>query len=117
MADETDPNPPSATWERIAARKREALLHSIPSEWIIPDALKPPESQHDVTHFPRSSGWFTERELDITARGAVDLLAKLRAGEWTSEEVTRAFCKRAAAAHQLARLFFSIQGWLRDETI
>ena len=102
MADETKPKP-MANWERIAAKKREALLQSIPSEWIIPDAIKPPEDQFNFMDFPQKSGWFSDRELDITGRDAVDILAKLRAGEWTSEDVTRAFCKRASAAHQLVR--------------
>src|SRR5438046_2756775 len=102
MADETKPKP-MAAWEHIAAKKREALLQSIPSEWIIPDVIKPSDDQFNVMDFPQKSGWFSDRELDITDRDAVDILARLRTGEWTSEEVTRAFCKRASAAHQLVR--------------
>jgi amidase len=91
----------SLTWKEIAAKKRDALLNSFPSKWIIPDSMRPPEHELDVTEFPHKSGWFDDHELDITSRDAVDILARLRNGEWTSEEVTNAFCKRAAAAHQL----------------
>ncbi|KAK7984783.1 hypothetical protein PG988_002405 [Apiospora saccharicola] len=89
------------TWEQVAARKRKAVLDSIPAEWIVPENLMPPESQDDVTTFPETSGWFTAEELAITNSEALELLPKLASGELKSETVTRAFCKRAAAAHQL----------------
>ncbi|KAK8064680.1 Acetamidase [Apiospora phragmitis] len=88
-------------WEQVAARKQKAVLESIPAEWIIPDHLMPPDSQDDVTTFPETSGWFTAEELAITNSEALELLPKLASGELKSETVTRAFCKRAAAAHQL----------------
>ncbi|KAI3336347.1 amidase [Xylariaceae sp. AK1471] len=88
-------------WESISAKKRQDLLNSIPSEWRIPSDLLPPESQEDVTSFPQSSGWFTQEELDITNSTALELLPRLASGELKSEVVTRAFCKRASAAHQL----------------
>jgi amidase len=91
------------SWEEIAAVKREELLASIPKEWIIPKDIKPSEDQLDVTSFPEKSGWFTDKELEITSKTAVELIEKLHNGTWTSEEVTLAFCKRAAAAHQLVR--------------
>ncbi|KAK8122584.1 Acetamidase [Apiospora sp. TS-2023a] len=89
------------TWEQVAVRKRKAVLDSIPAEWIIHDDLMPPESQDDVTTFPETSGFFTAEELAITNSEALELLPKLASGELKSETVTRAFCKRAAAAHQL----------------
>jgi amidase len=89
------------TWEALAAKKRQDLLDSIPEEWRIPSHLLPPESQEDVTGFPESSGWFTQEELAITNSTALELLPRLASGELNSEAVTRAFCKRAAAAHQL----------------
>jgi amidase len=88
-------------WEDIAASKQEALLKSIPTKWIIPTHLIPPESQLDVTTFPAQSGWFTEKELEMTSKSASEVLQNLASGKWTSVEVTSAFCKRAAAAHQL----------------
>ncbi|KAI1154547.1 amidase [Nemania diffusa] len=91
----------AGTWEAVAAKKRQDLLNSIPEEWRIPSHLIPPESQDDVTGFPESSGWFTQEELDITNSTAIELLPKLASGDLKSETVTRAFCKRAAAAHQL----------------
>jgi amidase len=90
-----------AKWEEIAQQKRAALRHTIPNEWIIPDDIKPPESQLDVIGFPQESGWFTPRELEITSTSATSILAKTITGQWGAEEVTMAFCKRASAAQQL----------------
>jgi amidase len=94
----------SKSWEDIATAKRAELLNSIPKDWLIPDAIKPPEDQLDVTTFPDQSGWFTPTELEITSKSAAELLEDLRTGKWTSQAVTKAFCKRAAAAHQLVSL-------------
>lgn len=89
------------TWEEIGARKRAALLASIPKEWIIPSELMPPEAQDDVTAWPETSGWFTAEELALTDLTASELVPKLASGAFKSVDVTKAFCKRAAAAHQL----------------
>ncbi|KAL2861175.1 amidase signature domain-containing protein [Aspergillus lucknowensis] len=96
------------SWESIAANKRQALNDSIPPEWRIPPAIFPPEDQLDVTTFPRESGFFTDRELEITSTAAPAILSHLAAGEWTSEEVARAFCKTAAVAHQLTNCLSEI---------
>lgn len=91
----------AGNWEALAAKKRQELDDSIPEEWRIPSDLLPPTDQEDVTGFPGTSGWFTPEELYITDHTALDLLPKIASGELKSETVTRAFCKRAVAAHQL----------------
>ncbi|KAJ9365554.1 acetamidase [Paecilomyces variotii] len=101
-------------WERIAAAKRQALRDAIPAEWVIPAEILPPEEETDVTTFLRESGWFTDREVEITSTPAPELLAELSSGSCTSEEVTKAFCKAAAAAHQLTNCLSEI---LFDEAI
>lgn len=91
------------TWEDIGARKRAALLASLPKEWLVPADRLPPESQDDVTTWPETSGWFTPEELAITSLSATELVAQMASGALTSLSVTKAFCKRAVAAHQLVR--------------
>jgi amidase len=93
----------SGNWEEIARKKREALLAQIPADYRIPSEREPPQSQLDVSVWPRESGWFSEKELQITESTAISILQRIASQEWTSEDVTRAFCKRAAAAHQLVR--------------
>lgn len=91
----------SSSWEQIGARKRQELLASIPEEWRIPTHLLPAETEDDVTSWPETCGWFTPEELAITNSSASELVPQLVSGQLSSETVTRAFCKRAAAAHQL----------------
>ncbi|DAA73110.1 TPA_exp: General amidase GmdB [Trichophyton benhamiae CBS 112371] len=88
-------------WQAISAAKQKALLASIPPEWLIHADILPPDSQLDVSAWPETSGWFTEVELEITSSPAAVILEKTASGSWTAESVARAFCKRAAAAHQL----------------
>ncbi|KAL1850107.1 hypothetical protein Plec18170_007205 [Paecilomyces lecythidis] len=82
LSEDSKPSP----WEIIAANKQQALRDAIPAEWVIPAGILPPEDQTDVTTFPRESGWFTDRELEITSTAAPELLSKLSTGSWTSEE-------------------------------
>ncbi|KAI1040861.1 hypothetical protein LB505_008782 [Fusarium chuoi] len=88
-------------WKDISDQKIKALNSSIPEQWRIPKDILPPDDQADVITWPESSGWFTKEELAITSLTAAALLEKLASGEYKSEDVTKAFCKRASAAHQL----------------
>ncbi|KAF2268371.1 acetamidase [Lojkania enalia] len=98
----------ASKWEQVAEAKRAAVFANITPEYIIPQHLVPPSSQLDVTVFPKESGWFSQKELDITGSTSTQILQKIASQTWTSEEVTRAFCKRAAAAHQLTNCLSEI---------
>ncbi|KAF1954632.1 amidase [Byssothecium circinans] len=91
----------ASRWEQIAAEKRAQLAEQIPHEYRIPHHLIPPSDQLDVTTFPQNSGWFSQKELEITGSSASYVLKKIASKAWSAEEVTRAFCKSAAAAQQL----------------
>lgn len=86
-----------ANWEQIAADKRARILSNIPAEWKI----QSPPTGDSFFDFPEKSGILSPKELEITNASATDLVPKLAKGELTSVEVTLAFCKRAAIAHQL----------------
>ncbi|KAL2014079.1 hypothetical protein VTN00DRAFT_1604 [Thermoascus crustaceus] len=86
-----------ASWEQLAADKRARLEKTIPAEWKIQN----PPSGDSVFDYPAQSGILSPKELEITGTSATDLVAKLATGELKSVEVTLAFCKRAALAHQL----------------
>ncbi|KAF2853586.1 acetamidase-like protein [Plenodomus tracheiphilus IPT5] len=88
-------------WEQVASARRAALAELIPTEYRVPQDKLPPESQLNVTTWPKESGWFSPTELAVTDSSASQILKQIASKTWTSEEVTRAFCKRAAAAQQL----------------
>ncbi|KAF2151556.1 amidase [Myriangium duriaei CBS 260.36] len=92
----------------IAQAKQEQRSLRIPREWRLDSSLIKGRSPLDV---PKSSGLFTDRELEITTTyDAVDLVSLMAKGAFTAEEVTIAFCKRAAIAQQvvncLTEIFF-----------
>lgn len=88
-------------WEQISAKARQKVLDDIPAEWKIPLEKLPGDHVRDVTGVAASSGILTPHELAITDSLATEIVAKVATGEWTAEEVTVAFCKRAALAHQV----------------
>jgi amidase len=88
-----------STWQELVAEKKRRQAASIPREWLI---TPPADDVLDVTDVPSNCGVLSARELEITAVSEVALLLnKLATGEWSSVEVTTAFCKRAIVAHQL----------------
>jgi amidase len=88
-----------SSWQELAAEKKRRQTASIPKEWLI---TRPADDVLDVTGVPTSCGLLSARELKITAVSELaTLLKKLATGEWSSVEVTTAFCKRAIVAHQL----------------
>ena len=92
---------PVQTWKSTSERKLAERDARIPSEWRVPLDKLPSGSVRDVVHFPRDSGLFTARELEITEASAADIVARIAQGQWTSLDVTEAFCKRTAVAQQL----------------
>ena len=94
------------SWQELAAEKKARQTASIPKEWLI---TPPADDVLDVTDVPAKCGVLSERDLEITAISDVTvLLQKLATGEWSSVEVTTAFCKRAVIAHQVVRPLFHL---------
>ena len=95
-------------WEVLSSQKRKALQDSIPQDWIIP--YIPIKDQPNVLDVPEKCGLLTPRELQITNTEDVEvILEKLHTAEWTSEETTQAFYKRAIVAHQLVGYTFLVR--------
>ncbi|KAK5258819.1 Acetamidase, partial [Exophiala xenobiotica] len=87
-------------WEEIAADKKKRIDESIPKEWRV----EVKDQNGSFMNLPASSGLLSSDELEITNSSAVDLVAKLASGQLKSVDVTLAFCKRAALAHQALNL-------------
>lgn len=93
-----------STWQDAAAGARLSVEKSIPQRWLLPKhlleraeigALKPSECEG------RDVGILDDRDRWITEIAAIDELQHhLRQGVFSAVEVTTAFCKRAAIAHQ-----------------
>ena len=92
-----------AEWELIRdecqARRRDA----IPATLLLSEgSIKalPKDRSTVVDH----SGHFTDAEISIINTPAREIVAKIKAYEWSAETVTRAFCKSAAVAQQLVSI-------------
>lgn len=91
----------AAGYEERSKEKRAQQAESIPTEWrlkSIPSIAEVP----NALKYIRESGLLSPKELEITeTTDAADLLEKLASKELSAVEVTTAFSKRGAIAHQL----------------
>lgn len=104
----TTPEP----WQVIAEKKRIDRASKIPNEWSISEEMKQASSSVPAIKLLRSSNILSEYELkwtDPSAHDATSLLDQLAASQVTSAALTRAFCKRAAVAHQLTNCLTEIR--------
>ena len=86
-------------YEQLAAQKRADQLSSIPPEWRL-DPIPSIESAPNALTYIRRI--LTPADLSLTEETDINvLLRKLHSRELSSLELTRAFAKRAALAHQL----------------
>ena len=93
------------TWEDVAAKHRAAAFNNIPAAWrLSQDVLDSisADSELNVIDVPLQCGLLSSKEIEITqGYEAVELVELLATKKLTSYEVTLAFCKRAAIAHQV----------------
>lgn len=94
----------ASSWQDISTRAKQKVLDDIPSEWKIPKDKFPVDDVRDVTGIAASCGILSEKEIEITEANATGILEKVKGKQWKAEEVARAFCKRAAIAHQLVSM-------------
>ncbi|KAG9557379.1 fatty-acid amide hydrolase, partial [Aureobasidium melanogenum] len=92
------PQSTTPLWHDVAAKKQKEIFDAIPSAWLVDkDLLR----GHNFMELPgKCPSIMSEEELFITEQRAVDILSHIRTRTWTSYQVTLAFCKRAALAHQ-----------------
>ena len=93
--------PAAKDWDSEAQKCRDILEESIPKQWLLPAQKLSSLPKHNVTRVPYDSGVLSPEELRMTEQDASRLMAKYKAKEWTVEQVTTAFLKRATIGQQL----------------
>ncbi|KAK6442314.1 hypothetical protein LTR95_001446 [Oleoguttula sp. CCFEE 5521] len=93
-------------WQKTAKDKADSVNDLIPQEWRIKD-VPSIEQQRDVT------GSFIQQyldkgEIEITETDAVGIVERTTSGTWKAVDVAKAFCHRAAVAHQLVNCLHEI---------
>ncbi|CAI6331772.1 unnamed protein product [Periconia digitata] len=97
---------PQQPWQVLAQKKRDSTLALIPPSWRIPN-LPSIQDQLDVTG-SYTHQFLSQTEIEITETTPEAILSKTTTGLWKAEDVTRAFCHRAALAHQLVHCLHEI---------
>ncbi|CAO2652666.1 Nn.00g009490.m01.CDS01 [Neocucurbitaria sp. VM-36] len=94
-------------WQLVAWQKKDEQYTRIPYEWRL-DSLPSP-SVTNYTDIARTCGLLSRKELDITEQyDATELAKAIREKKLKCVNVARAFCKRAAIAHQLTNCLTEI---------
>jgi len=92
------------SWEAQAAKKRADTLAKIHPEWRLSDRdLESAREQRDLTG-PFIQNFLLPDEVSIVSMESVDIVDSIRHGKLTAVQVTTAFCKTAAIAHQIVSL-------------
>ncbi|CAG8961864.1 hypothetical protein HYFRA_00013664 [Hymenoscyphus fraxineus] len=94
-------------WKGLAAAKRSAVNALIPEAWKLPTPIPSSSEQKDVTG-KYIQQFLSPKEIEITETDAVGIVKNTTAGTWKAQEVTEAFCHRAALAHQLLNCLHEI---------
>ncbi|EFY93838.1 general amidase [Metarhizium acridum CQMa 102] len=91
----------ATSWEAKAAAKRASTRARIPPSWrLSADDLQRAKNQRDLTG-PFIRQFLPPHVNSITSKDSLELVESLRRGDLTAVEVTTAFCKTAAVAHQI----------------
>lgn len=91
-------------YRTIAAEKQLQRQGRIPQTWLLPKSY---DGSTNLMDIPATCGILSDEECNITSNfDATAVLEKLKSGTWSAEQVTIAFCKRAAIAHQLVSTLF-----------
>lgn len=95
-------------WKTIAERKQKAILEGIPKEWRDPLLLEKMKKTGEVNTSVFLDSIVPDNEKAITHLLLVDLQKKIAKGELSALEVTKAYCHRAALAHQIVNCCLDI---------
>ena len=97
-----------APWNKRVVQKRTTQLALIPPSWHLPAATleNPPKSAVESI---RASGILSANELEWTEITDIrELVELVKTRRMTSEQLTTAFCKRAAIAQQVTKCLTEI---------
>lgn len=108
----------STDWKAIGKDKANEIFNRIPKEWRI-EKVPSIQEQPDVTG-AYIHQYLSKQEIEITETDAVGIVTHTSSGKWKSVDVAKAFCHRAALAHQLVNCLHEIffddairaAGWL-----
>ncbi|KAI0384934.1 amidase signature domain-containing protein [Hypomontagnella monticulosa] len=98
----------SSSWQARAAAKRVDTLNKIPPDWRLSQAqIAEAKKQRDITG-PFIQQYLEPNEISIITKDSVDIVEEVKEGNLSAVQVTNAFCKTAAIAHQIGNCLHEI---------
>ena len=95
-----NPTVAPSDWRKAVSVKRASIADAIPPAWRLNDEEIPSAAiLKDLTSF--ITRFLSPLEQQITTASVSVLMSNICSFQWSAVEVTRAFCHRAALAHQL----------------
>jgi amidase len=88
-------------WEEKAAAKRASIISQIRQEWRLSEEDLERVSRERTLAGDVMDSFLDDETRSITSMTSVPLVEGLRAGSLSAVQVTMAFCKAAAVAHQI----------------
>lgn len=92
------------SWQLKAQVSRRVLQDSIDKACLLGESELPGSEVRDVNKWLQFSGHLTPLEWEMTSQDIRGLLDRYKTGDWSVEQVTRAFLKRATIGHQIVGL-------------
>jgi len=101
-----EPSIAPSDWRRAVSVKRASIANAIPLAWRLSDDEIPSAAiLKDLSSF--ITRFLSPLEQQITTAPVSVLISNVRSFQWSAVEITKAFCHRAALAHQLVSGSFS----------
>ena len=91
------------SWQAKAEEKVAATKSKIPQHWLLNDSDLKRAAQRKQLSGAFIESFLQDEELEIILKDSLPLVASLKDGKHTAVQVTQAFCKTAAIAHQIVR--------------
>ena len=88
-------------WQKLAETKRRENVAKIPQKWLLSERIIVEGKERKIIAGDFIESLLDPGTLEITSQDCEDILDLLQNGSLSALQVTRAFCKRGAYAHQL----------------
>lgn len=90
-------------WQETALKKQRQIFNQIPKDWVLSQSILDEANQQR-----QLSGSFIESLLDdkarhITSLTSQEVIDRMANRSMTAVQVTEAFCRRSAIAHQIVK--------------
>ena len=89
------------SWQKAALWKRQQIYSQIPKDWILAQSILDEAHQRNQLSGGFIDSLLDDRARDITSLTSQELLDSMANRSMTAVQVTEAFCKRSAIAHQI----------------